>query len=297
MVIMCKIALPLWMIANILPQLSAFVASSFPKTGYGWNILWVYNMMNPTMGQVQGFLTRNAGCSWEPGRFAIMLCLAVLINLLYRGVTFYKNRNVLWLIASHLTTFSTTGYVIVAGLYVIFLKKRTGSQYIKLLLVAIAMGVMGSQLNFVGEKLQKKLNLSEQIEQTENNQIWFETQEQMAAIDRIPSLYYEWTNFMHNPWIGYGQDFNESYFAQNFTSYYSLTGGLIKMFSVYGIFLGFLFYLLLYKSSVRIASEFHSDKKWVVFFCFCLSMISYPLSLFSIYTAIWLYNDFIKERR
>lgn len=291
MVIMCKISLLLWIISNVFMSSFAAIAKLFPVTGFGRNIMFVYNWMDPTSGQTQGFLLRNAGCSWEPGRFAVMICLAIAINMLRRGTSLSNNDNIKWLLIALATTFSTTGYVITALLYLLFTFKMSNlTSYIYALLLAVFFIIGALNLSFVGDKLISKFDLRLELENINYNEAWYESQEKYIAIDRFPSIYFEIDNLIHDPVIGYGKDTSLSHFSKRHSTYYSTTGGLVQMFSLYGIFLGMFFYYLLYKSSHRIAYDLHSEKGYIIFLFFLFSLISYPLFEFAVFSAIWLYD-------
>lgn len=64
---------------------------------------------------------RNFGFAWEPGAFAILLCAA-----LYCNVTFYKKLNIVKtviLTITIITTFSTMGYIVLAIIYLVSIKR------------------------------------------------------------------------------------------------------------------------------------------------------------------------------
>ena len=91
MVFFSAISLILWGMAVILPN-ADLLFRQLPETDFGNNVLYLFNWMDPAKGQIYGSLIRNAGCSWEPGRFAIMLIPAILINLSREGITFRNNK-------------------------------------------------------------------------------------------------------------------------------------------------------------------------------------------------------------
>lgn len=123
LVLLCKIAVVGWLIAVILPM-SSSLFRLFPETVYGNIVLYLFNWMDPAKGQIYAGLLRNAGCSWEPGRFAIMVVLAIFCNLCRNGIKLKNNNNLLWLLITLLTTQSTTGYFTVIALFLIFAIKK-----------------------------------------------------------------------------------------------------------------------------------------------------------------------------
>ena len=116
MVRMSAIALGLWLFAVLVPS-SASLFRSFEETHYGRNVFYIFTWMDPTRGQVENGIIRNAGFSWEPGRFAIMVLLAIYCNLLRNGIKFKKNRSVIILLLTMISTQSTTGYIGTLTLY------------------------------------------------------------------------------------------------------------------------------------------------------------------------------------
>ena len=117
-VFLSKLSIFLWLFSIILPGIASTVFNIFPETHFGNNFFYIFNWMSPSGGQYYSGIMRNAGFSWEPGRYAIMLCLAILFNLYRNGIKFKKNKNIIILLLALITTQSTTGYMIVILLYI-----------------------------------------------------------------------------------------------------------------------------------------------------------------------------------
>lgn len=296
-VVLAKISLLVWGFSVVLPGIVAQISNYFPKTGYGYNILYIINLMDPNGAQVTNGIIRNAGCSWEPGRYAIMLCLAIMINLYTNGIKFKKNKNIVWLLLALLTTMSTTGYILCAILYLYFYIKRISIKYVfGTIIIGIPLFLLGLQISFIGNKLKDKLNVKEDINHIEYSWQWTEEHNEKDGVaysmDRFPSMYYEFQNFIKDPIIGYGGNVMNSFFYQTYTSSLGFTGGLVQVFSKHGIILGILFFLILYKSSKKISCDLKSSKYLGVFIYSLISMISYPLLWQNLYTALWFYGIF-----
>ena len=296
MVIFAKISLVIWLFTTVAPNVALQVARLFPQTPHGYNFLFLINWIDPNSLQVTYGMIRNSGCAWEPGRFAIMLCLAILVNLYDRGVVFRKNKNVIWLLVALLTTMSTTGYVLCVILYLYFYVKRLNLQYVLgALIVIVPVIYFGLQLEFIGEKLQDRLNVKEDVDHIEMSWQWTEQHNENEdgvaySMDRFPSMYFEFQNFMHDPIIGYGANVEYSYFYKNYTTALGFCGGLAQIFGKYGIILGLIFFFILYKSSIVISRDFESRKTLGFFIYAFISMISYPLIWQALYTAFWFYG-------
>lgn len=295
MVIFCKIALPLWLISLLAPSLTTQLASYFPETVQGHNILYIYNFINVTDPNGLQYL-RNAGCSWEPGRFAIMVVLAIYCNITRNGVRFKNNKNIYWLLATLLSTMSTTGYSIVILIYTITLLH--GSSIIrKILSLIILLPIIFYlfSLDFMGAKISEQLNVSDSANEKFENMDYYNGQygqgEYAASLGRFEAMYFEWENILHDPIVGYSRNPAHSYFYNNISSNFGLTGGILKIFGMYGLILGTFFYLLLFYSSVRIAS-YHRSPKILLFLVIVLSSVSYEVFVVPIFTAFWLFGLF-----
>lgn len=298
MVKLSILSLIIWLFTNIMPSVAVAIAKFFPPTSHGYNFLYLVHWISPYGRHVTYGLTRNAGCSWEPGRFSIMVCLALLINIYRNGIKFKNNRNVIVLIITVLTTMSTTGYVLAFVIYVYMIPKNT-KNFSLLLLIGVPIVYGALQFEFIGKKIGDKIHVNETVEHIEESYQWSEDNAEgniAYSMDRFPSMYYEFMNFIHDPIIGYGANTLDSYFMKNYTTAISFTGGLVTLFSKYGVFIALFLLYLLYLSSVRISSVvFHSKKKYGLFICFIVSMISYPLIWFPLYTAFWFYGFFLND--
>lgn len=301
MVFLCKIAVFGWLIAVLLPFSTTFFRL-FPETGFGNNVLYLFTWMDPAKGQVYSGILRNAGCSWEPGRFAIMVTLAMFCNLCQNGVKFKKNKNIWWLIIALITTQSTTGFASALILYTIFLIKKFNLKYIFILVIVMVPIIYGLfQLDFMGDKITDKLTKAQDVSRLYEQFDYYNANEDegtyLGSIDRFDAMAFEWMNLIHDPILGYGRNFKHSFFYTEITTNYVLANGLVKILSSYGIFLGLFFFLILYKSSVTIANECYEKRSIGLFFIFILSAISYQVLAIPIFTSFWFYGLFKKNNR
>ena len=116
--------------------------------------------------------------------------------------------------------------------------------------------------------------------------------EYVGSLDRFESAYFEWINFQQEPLLGYGRNVDHSWFRKNISKNFFLTGGLVKIISQYGIFIGLFLYILLFYSSVKIGRTNRNQQKFAFAIAFVLSSISYMLFCIPIFTAFWLYGLF-----
>lgn len=296
LVFFCKIAIVGWLIAVLIPASSSFF-HLFPETAFGNHVLYLFNWMDPAKGQIYSGIVRNAGCSWEPGRFAIMVTLAIFCNLCQNGIKFRNNKNIWWLLIALITTQSTTGYITALVLYTIFMVKKFNFKYISLfilVMIPIIYGLM--QLDFMAEKITSRFFNAQNVSRLEEQFAWHEAQQEdgvyLGSIDRLDAMVFEWMNIMHDPILGYSRNSNHSYFSTHITSNFVLANGLIKIVGMFGLILGTFFFCVLFYSSIRIARNSKVKRKLGLFILICVSAISYPILSIPVFTSFWFYGFF-----
>lgn len=293
MVYVCMVTLPMWLICAIFPSLTEPFFELFPETIFGHNFLYIFNRISSGVYDNVGYLfLRNAGFSWEPGRFAIMLCYAILVNIQRNGIRFKGNYDLMWLLLSLLSTQSTTGFSIVLTLYALYaLKGLSGKSMLALLLLLpLVYGIF--QLDFMYEKMVEQVESLVDIDlMIENTGLYTNKN---VALDRLPSLMIEGANFLNDPLLGYGRNPQHSMMSASLPDNIEFTGGLMQMFSVYGIFIGLFYYAILFISSWKIGLIFNSGKL-IFFVCTLMCLFSYPVFCIPIFTAFWFYGVFCDE--
>lgn len=296
LVLLCRISLIFWIIAILFPSANSFFRL-FPETVYGNHIFYIFNWMDPAKGQIYNGILRNAGCSWEPGRFAIMITLAIYCNLCNNGIKFKQNINIWILLITLITTQSTTGYCTCLVLYCIFLIRRFNLKYITITILFILSTIYTIfQIDFIGNKITTKVKEAKDVSRLEENFAWQETiykkGEHSYAIDRLDAMVFEWMNLKNDPILGYGRNTEHSYFYKNLSTNCSLANGLMVTFSMYGIILGFLFFLTLFISSKKAAHDSNYGRLLALFILLCFSAISYTILSIPIFTTFWFYGLF-----
>lgn len=298
MVVFSTISLCLWGISVTVPA-SGSLFHLFPETANGNNILYLFHWADPNKIQVYGSLVRNQGCSWEPGRFAIMLLPAIIINLSREGIKFRGNKKIVILLLALASTMSTTGYSIVMLIYALYwLQEFNIKRVLTFLFIALPLSFFIFSLDFMGEKIQDRADFEGYTrESVKDIQYYSETygEEYVASLDRFESAYFEWINFQKEPLLGYGRNWDHSWFRQNVSMNFALTGGLVKIPSQYGFFVGILLYILLFYSSVKISQTCLFQQRYVFALALLASSISYPVFTIPIFTTFWLYGLFCND--
>lgn len=300
MVVMSIIGLTFWGIAVLLPFFSGFF-HLFPETHFGNHVFYLFNWMDPAKGQIYGSLIRNAGCSWEPGRFAIMLLPAILTNLSRRGIVFRDNKSIIILLLALASTMSTTGYSIAILIYSIFwLEKMNVKKGVSFILILLPAVIYLFSLDFMAQKIQEKTEFEElsksRMSKYEYNESTYDN-EYLGSLDRFESAYFDWMNFQHEPLLGYGRNNDYSWFRKEISLNFELTGGLVKTFSQYGAFVGVLLYVILFFSSFKISKTFLYQRSLAFALTLLLCSVSYVVFSVPIFTAFWLYGIFCNKER
>lgn len=299
LVFFCKIAIVGWLIAVLLPFSASFFRL-FTETGYGNNVLYLFTWMDPAKGQAYSGIVRNAGCSWEPGRFAIMVAFAIFCNLCQNGIKFKNNRNIWWLLIALATTQSTTGYVTVLFVYALFFIKKFDLKHVFMFLLVMVPTFYGlMQLDFMGDKITGKITEAQDISRLDESFSWvasqYEDGEYAAALDRFDAMVFEWFNLKSDPILGYGRNIEHSFFRQYISNNYVLANGLVNVLGMYGLLLGTYFFYILFVSSVRLSKQSYGKKKAGLLLVLCLSAISYTILAVPVFTTFWFYGIFDKN--
>lgn len=298
MVFFSAISLVLWGMGLLLPFTSDLFRM-FPDTNNGNNILYLFHWLDPSKVLEHSYSLRNAGCSWEPGRFAIMLIPAIIINLSREGITFRGNKNIVLLLSALASTMSTTGYSIVMLIYAFYwVQEFNTKRALTFLFIALPLSFFIFSLDFMGSKIQDRANFKGITrERVKSNKYYSKTygEEYVGSLDRFESAYLEWINFQQEPLLGYGRNTDHSWFRQNVSKNFVLTGGLVKIPSQYGIFVGILLYILLFYSSTKISRTCWFQQRYAFALALLASSISYLIFTIPIFTAFWLYGLFCYE--
>lgn len=293
--IMVKIALLsiiIWIpFCLLFPGIGEAIFSMFPKSLTGYNVLYLFNWTG--LGATGRF--RNSGCAWEPGFYALMLAFAIFINLWRNNGLKMKGNKKLWiLVIAMLTTTSTTGYVVMLiEFFLFYVKSISFKKVLGAALIFLPIIYYGSQVSFIGEKISISIEDSSDYLGLEGRLTWGEkNSEDKMAIDRIPSAVLQIENFSHDPVIGYGlNDYNSYFFRTNNITNMAYCGGLVQIFSQFGLFIGLFVYYLLYRSSKTINRHANSHNFDFMIVCMLLS-ISYPIFRCPVFTSFWLFGYF-----
>jgi len=189
-----------------------------------------------------GAIFRNSGFMWEPKGYANILIFAILINLIQNKLNFLNKRILIYFIAL-ITTFSTTGYIIIFILIPLFIMvnkniftKISSSLFVLFILFFI------SQLDFMYEKIKYETTLINEYETLLHTKRDFDRES--ISLGRLGSLIVDYNDFIKRPIFGYGYQRSER--TQNPWIKLVRVNGFSDVLATYGL-VGSLFYFIYYR--------------------------------------------------
>lgn len=286
-----------WVLMIIAPGIMGQLIDTIklPQSGEGiirGNIIIFSMTSNFYEGQEAYGLIRNSGFSWEPGRYATMVIIALFFNMARTRFQFKRNISFWILLVALVTTQSTTGYVTFSILILFFMINQKNVNSILYLILIIPLIVTMYQLPFVGEKINTLLDVKTQRSNTYN---YIRTNQTKTYVpQRFNGLAYEFLNISNDPILGYGLDSENSYVSKNISKMIALANGLFKVFARFGIIMGALFYFFLYKSSKYIVSLYNLKGGIIYMLVFLSISISYDFTLVPFFLSsamFYLFSD------
>lgn len=270
---LCIVALAFWCVYLVAPGVVEQIINVFQfSTSYSDDIgsknMIVYTLMDTDRQSLSEFvaLPRNAGYAWEPGAFACFVCFAIFCNIIRTGFTLKKNRHLLVFLAALLTTSSTTGYMILIAILMLWIIAN-GKFFHMLYIIPIA--IILFQQPFVQEKMM------EEYANVDDLNIAVYDEEKMHALGRFASFQLDWEEFLRHPVLGLGGYSKGTFLMQHGYDNIATISGIGKLLSRYGAIMSLLFIILLVKSAKTINKLFNTNNGWILLVVIIGSMISY----------------------
>lgn len=239
-----------------------------------------------------GDTIRNSGFAWEPGRMACIIDVALLFYLLRTRLKFNTFKFYV-LVSCLITTFSTTGYIVF--LIVIFLSYISIKKVKPSILIGCSvLGLILIQLPFVGEKIPRLMSQANEDGMTviTSQLSWANENKEdrnYYCPQRFEGLVFSSINLINsNFWVGEGRNFLDFYVNREKNWMVKTSEGLIEHSVRYGIIIGLISFLLLYKASRHISNFYHTKNSWAYFIIFFLINISYNFWEVPLFMAIWM---------
>jgi hypothetical protein len=257
-------------------------------TGNGLNVI-IYSVQPSSYSLLYQYtIPRNCGYAWEPGAFAIYVCLAIYINLFINRSDKNSKRRLWVLVLTLITTQSTSGYVIfVVIILFYFFAKRLRLLILVFPLLLAALFFLFS-LPFMRKKIVEEFNQKNELDIIVANSIRSDVG---YAPGRALSFLVAYRNFLDNPLFGVGTHRNEEWTVKLGAkiSPVSGIGYLLAQFGLTGFF--FLIYLSI-KSSIYFSKYFEYNGKILFFLIILLISVSYVLILLPLAMSFWMFTLF-----
>jgi hypothetical protein len=286
LVFFCSMSLIVWVMVNLIPELIVPIMHSISLIDYQ-PPTETYSILFGIGSSFEGDLRRNIGFTWEPGVFSCYVLLGiffVLIQNRFKITPVRRHIDFYILVLTLLTTLSTTGYsVFLLILLFMAYNVSTKAKWISVLLGILIIPAIAS-LSFMLDKIVSLTDIERDL------QLIVASTDNVLTPQRFSGLYLSLMNFINDAWLGYC-DVANSYSVTDIFRGIIVTPseGVIAVLAKYGIILGGLLYLCLFKSSVSLSQEFHYKGRYFFAVLFLCISISYDFWENCILMYIYLY--------
>lgn len=257
-------------------------------TGNGLNA--IFYSVQPTSASLlfEYMPPRNCGFAWEPGGFAVYLCLAIFVNLFITNSD-RKGKIRFWvLLLALISTQSTTGYVTFTIIILFYYLNKKMNIIILLLPVMITTLIFIFSLPFMSNKIVSTLNETNEIDFQIEQSIGSETD---LAPQRFSSFLIAFRDFYNNPILGTGGITGESW-INKIGANISPISGIGNLLANFGI-IGFLFFIIIsFKTSLFFSKYFNYNGKFLLFLIIFFISISYSILFLPLVMSFWMFSFF-----
>ncbi len=232
---------------------------------------------------------RNSGFAWEPGVFAVYICLALYCNLFInnpKGKTGLR----FWIFSAALvTTQSTTGYLAYLVIVFFYLNSRMSRVILLLFPVILSILVLIFSLPFMSNKIVRLINETNELDVMVVRTIG--RQGEAFTPQRFSSLLITMIDFRNNPVLGLGGKVDEGWTMKIGARISPITGigNLLAQFGLVGCTF---FVLSTLASSLFFARYLRMKIRFLLFIIIVFTSISYSLIFFPLIMCFWMYSLF-----
>lgn len=183
---------------------------------------------------------RNSGMFWEPGAFQGYINIAFLLYI-DKFIVFFREyrKHFIVLLIALLTTFSTTGYLVLFVIITLAVMKNTRNKLAKVFIttsIIIASFWAYGNLDFMGDKINQEYESAQEIDNLG------------TAASRMGSGIINWKNLMRNPICGNGHLMEERFKGVGFSNFQGGGNGFFGAMNMFGIPMLLLYLFFLYKN-------------------------------------------------
>ncbi len=296
MVYLAVIGLVMWVVQIILGGDNLFIYfNKIPSinefsnvSGDGLNAI-LYSVQPTSMSLQFDFLPpRNCGFAWEPGGFAVMLALAIFINLFFYDSSSAGRLRFWLLLAALISSQSTTGYTILLVIIAFYFYNKQKKLIVVLWPLALAVIILVFSLPFMSDKIVSLIDETDSIDYMVERSIG---RDESIQPQRFASFVISFRDFVDNPILGLG-GVNEARWTYKIGANVSAITGIGNLLAQYGL-VGFLFFILTSIGSSRFyAKQFNFSGNLLFVIIIVFISISYGIILLPLMMSFWLYSFF-----
>lgn len=234
-------------------------------------------------------LPRNSGFAWEPGVFAVFICLALYCNLFINNIK-GKIGWRFWLFSVALvSTQSTTGYLAYLVIVFFYMYNKMSRVILVLFPVILAILVMIFSLPFMSNKIVRLISETNELDAMVVRTIG--RKGEPYTPQRFSSLLITMIDFKNNPVLGLGGKVEEGWTMKIGARISPITGigNLLAQFGLVGCVF-FVFSTL--ASSLFFARYLKMNIRLLLFIVILFTSISYSLIFFPLIMCFWMFRLF-----
>jgi hypothetical protein len=257
-------------------------------SGDGLNTI-LYSVQPSYVSMLYGFaIPRNCGYAWEPGAFAVYICLAIFINLFFENSDNNSKKRFWILLITLISTQSTTGYLIFLVIILFYFLNNNLKIVLLILPFMIVSLIYIATLPFMSKKV---IDL---IDETKNVDLLIERtigMEGEYTPQRFTSFVITFKDFKNNPVLGLGPHREDSWTVRLFSNI-SAISGIGELLSGFGL-VGFLFFIIVsFKSSVFFSKYYNYKGGTLLFIIILFISISYSVIFLPLVMCFWMFQLF-----
>jgi hypothetical protein len=270
---------------NMFARISLLQEISF-VSGHGLSALF-YSIQPFETTIINNFtIPRNCGYSWEPGSFAVYLCLALFINLFITSTRKDSKLRFWILFATLISTQSTTGYVIMMLIIVFYFINKDIKKILLVFPIVIAVMIFVSSLPFMKNKIFELIDETSRLEQ-----LLFDSfgRENPVTPQRFTSLRITMVDFLHNPLLGLAAHYEDQW-TYKLGSNISPISGIGNLFAQFGLFGVFFFLYFSIRSSFFLSRQMKYKGRWLLFLVIVFIAVSYSILFIPLVMCFWMFT-------
>ena len=204
------------------------------------------------------WLKRNSGPFWEPGAFSGFLMVALLFNIIKTGELMNRKNKVL--ILGIMTTFSTSGLMVLVAVVLFYLiLNKDVVKSMMLIPIIVLTGVLAfTSIDFLGDKVIQKMNYTDRT---------YNTRFKSAALDI--------RDFLENPVLGMGRNDETRFKGETNARTIHRNNGVTNHLTMYGGVAFLLYFYLIYLTFYRMCLFYGVDKRMAIFAIITIFLIGF----------------------